>query len=218
MRLMKTRLPIVLSITALVIAVLGATPYAEGHGVVHALFAHNAGRVDGKNAVGAEATLREARGKLVATQRRGAEAGKISKRFLPKVDVATFANHANTAGRAASAADADTVDGLDSEAFAKRLWAVVTIGGGLFRSSGAVSTTHDVTGTYTVRFNRSVRDCAWIATIGRTEEGPIPDPGTIRLNGLPFLPGLFDDETVVVRTTDLSGADSDRPFSLSVVC
>src|SRR5215210_5429050 len=47
---MRRRLPIVLSAAALVVAVLGATPYAEAHGVLHALFAHNAGKVDGFHA------------------------------------------------------------------------------------------------------------------------------------------------------------------------
>lgn len=47
---MRRRLPIVLSATALLVAVLGATPYAEAHGVVHALFAHNADKVDGLHA------------------------------------------------------------------------------------------------------------------------------------------------------------------------
>jgi hypothetical protein len=47
---MRHRLPTVLSLAALVVAVLGATPYAEAHGIAHALFAHNAGRVDGFNA------------------------------------------------------------------------------------------------------------------------------------------------------------------------
>jgi hypothetical protein len=47
---MRQRLSIALSVTALLVAVLGATPYAEAHGVVHALFAHNADKVDGLHA------------------------------------------------------------------------------------------------------------------------------------------------------------------------
>lgn len=47
---MKTKLPIVLSVTALVIAVLGTTTPAIAHGVQHALFAHNADKVDGRHA------------------------------------------------------------------------------------------------------------------------------------------------------------------------
>ncbi|MGH3033396.1 MAG: hypothetical protein ACRDON_02425 [Gaiellaceae bacterium] len=47
---MRQRLSIALSVAALLVAVLGATPYAEAHGVVHALFAHNADKVDGLHA------------------------------------------------------------------------------------------------------------------------------------------------------------------------
>lgn len=44
------KLPVVLSVTAIVIAVLGITSYAAAHGVPHALFAHNADMVDGRHA------------------------------------------------------------------------------------------------------------------------------------------------------------------------
>ena len=47
---MRTKLPIVLSVTALVVAVLGTTSPAIAHGVAHALFAHNADKVDGRHA------------------------------------------------------------------------------------------------------------------------------------------------------------------------
>ena len=47
---MRKKLPIVLSVTALVIAVLGTTSPAIAHGVAHALFAHNSDKVDGRHA------------------------------------------------------------------------------------------------------------------------------------------------------------------------
>jgi hypothetical protein len=47
---MRQRLPLAFSIAALVVAVMGVTPYAEAHGIAHALFAHNADRVDGFDA------------------------------------------------------------------------------------------------------------------------------------------------------------------------
>jgi hypothetical protein len=46
----KVKLPIVLSAVALVVAVLGTTTPAIAHGVQHALFAHNADKVDGRHA------------------------------------------------------------------------------------------------------------------------------------------------------------------------
>lgn len=79
---MKQKLPIVVSVTALVIAVLGITSYAGAHGVFHARFAHNADKVDGKHAVGAGATLNNAAGKLVATQRTGANKGRFARKFI----------------------------------------------------------------------------------------------------------------------------------------
>ena len=47
---MKVKLPIVLSAVALVVAVRGTTTPAIAHGVQHALFAHNADKVDGRHA------------------------------------------------------------------------------------------------------------------------------------------------------------------------
>lgn len=47
---MRQKLPIVLAVTALVVAVLGTTTPAIAHGVAHALFAHNADKVDGRHA------------------------------------------------------------------------------------------------------------------------------------------------------------------------
>lgn len=47
---MKGKVPIVLSAIALVVAVLGASSPAIAHGVRHALFAHNADKVDGRHA------------------------------------------------------------------------------------------------------------------------------------------------------------------------
>lgn len=47
---MRSKLPIALSAAALVVAVLGASSPAIAHGVRHALFAHNADKVDGRHA------------------------------------------------------------------------------------------------------------------------------------------------------------------------
>jgi hypothetical protein len=47
---MRHHLPLAFSAAALVVAVMGVTPYAEAHGIAHALFAHNADRVDGFHA------------------------------------------------------------------------------------------------------------------------------------------------------------------------
>ncbi len=66
------------------------------HGVKHALFAHNADKVDGKHAVGATASANSRRGKLVATSR---SSGRLPNNIIAK------------------ALDANLLDGLDSTAF-----------------------------------------------------------------------------------------------------
>lgn len=78
----RGKLPIVLSAMALVVAVLGASGPAIAHGVQHAIFAHNADKVDGKHAVSSTATLNSAGGKLVATQASGANKGKFARKFI----------------------------------------------------------------------------------------------------------------------------------------
>lgn len=79
---LRGRLPIVLSATALIVAVLGWSTPAIAHGVQHAIFAHNAGKVDGKNAVGAGASLNKAAGKLVATHGSGSNKGRFARKFM----------------------------------------------------------------------------------------------------------------------------------------
>jgi hypothetical protein len=216
----KQRLPLVISLVALGISVLGFTPLAEGHGVFHAMFAHDAGQVDGKSAVAAGATLQEARGKLVATRLRGPDAGKIPKRFIPKVDRATTANHANTAGRAASAADADSVDGLDSTAFPIILWAGVDQSGVLRGSrNGAVSVTRTSAGNYIVTFDRPVANCARIPALGGADqEVDPPFNGEISTSPTPMFPGSSVSGDVLVHTFDSAGVLEDKSFRLAVLC
>lgn len=76
------KLPIVLSVTALVVAVLGWSTPAIAHGVQHALFAHNSDKVDGKSAVASTASLNLAGGKLVATLSTGPNKGRIARKFI----------------------------------------------------------------------------------------------------------------------------------------
>lgn len=78
---MRLRMPspaLVISIIALVVAMSGTAIAAVN-------YARNAGKVDGKSAVASSATLRRAAGNLVATNRRGADRGKIPAKFLAGV-------------------------------------------------------------------------------------------------------------------------------------
>jgi hypothetical protein len=71
-----------MDLRTIVIAVVAAAVTAGGpaiaHGV-HAAFAHNADKVDGKHAVGSGSSLGNAGGKLVATQ----GSGKFAPKFIP---------------------------------------------------------------------------------------------------------------------------------------
>jgi hypothetical protein len=80
-------------IVALVAASIGAGAPAIAHGVEHALFAHNADRVDGKHAIGAGASVDQRKGKLVATS---PTTGRLPNSIIGK------------------AMDAERLDGLDS--------------------------------------------------------------------------------------------------------
>ena len=100
----------------------------------------------------------------------------------------------------------------------KPRWAVVDTHGHLVRGSGAVSATQlftpNVRGSYQVKFNRRVTDCALEATIGRTNSAAAePAAGEI---GVAYRHG--DSRAVYVKTRDSSGAPRDQSFHLVVLC
>jgi hypothetical protein len=66
-------------VVAVVAASVTAAVPAMAHGVEHALFAHNADKVDGKHAVGSVATTTQAAGKLVTT----GSSGRFAPKFIP---------------------------------------------------------------------------------------------------------------------------------------
>jgi hypothetical protein len=112
------KLPIALSTTALVVALAGTAGPAIAHGVNHALFAHNADKVDNKHAVGAGATLDARKGKLVATS---PTTGYLPDNIIQKAGDAEKLDGVDSSGflsATGKAADADKLDGLNSTAFA----------------------------------------------------------------------------------------------------
>ena len=78
---MKLRLPS----PAMVVAVIALVVALSGTAIAAVNYAQNAGAVDGKSAVGAKASLREAAGKLVATSTGGSGKGRIPARFVDGV-------------------------------------------------------------------------------------------------------------------------------------
>ena len=82
MRRLRMHLPTI--VVAVVTAAVVAAAPAIGHGVQHALFAHNADKVDGKHAVGSGVSRSKAAGKLVATKKKGPAKGRFAAKFLPR--------------------------------------------------------------------------------------------------------------------------------------
>src|SRR6266542_2572472 len=78
---MKLRLPS----PAMVVAVIALIVALSGTAIAAVDFAQNAGAVDGKSAVGASASLRDAAGRLVATASGGEGKGQIPARFVDGV-------------------------------------------------------------------------------------------------------------------------------------
>jgi hypothetical protein len=88
---------------ALVVATLALVMATTGSAVAAVDFARNAGAVDGKSAVASGATLRQAAGRLVATQRTGDDRGRIATRYLDLTGVARGTT--DTFGRALEVVD-----------------------------------------------------------------------------------------------------------------
>src|SRR5215217_8895253 len=88
---------------ALVVAIVALVMATTGTAVAAVNYAANAGAVDGKSAVASGATTRQAAGRLVATQRSGAQRGRIAAKYLDLSGVARGATA--TFGRSFSVID-----------------------------------------------------------------------------------------------------------------
>ena len=78
MSTLRKNMPTIVAV--LITAAITWTGPSVAHGIRHALFAHNADKVDGKHAVGARVPTSRAKGKLVAT----GSNGKFGGRFIPR--------------------------------------------------------------------------------------------------------------------------------------
>ncbi len=92
------------------------------------------------------------------------------------------------------------------------LTAVVDFSGNLHRGVGVSSTTRQVTGTYLVRFEREVGECAFTANTGNTGTGT-PDFGVAVVATMTDV-----DNGVMVKTFNSNGVATNRPFHLTVTC
>jgi hypothetical protein len=105
------------------------------------------------------------------------------------------------------AVNAGSAGGLD-------LWAVVNSDGVLIRGKGGAGDPASRTdiGIYQVIFNRDVRNCAYVATLGAIGTGG-PPQGQISVTSL-----ATNVNGVRVRTENDAGAVADRSFHLLVSC
>lgn len=94
------------------------------------------------------------------------------------------------------------------------LFAVVNANGVLDRGKGAVSVAPGkFVGDYVVRFNGSVVNCAYTATIGLTGRSGTAAPGFITVAG-----SNNNTASVFVSTYNLDVRSAQRPFHLVVTC
>jgi hypothetical protein len=92
-------------------------------------------------------------------------------------------------------------------------WGVVAANGTLARGSGVVTTSKlSGAGSYSVRFNRPVNACAWIAVIGSTAAGTNKGFATTELTSASVT------DTITVNTFSAAGDPADRPFHVAVFC
>ena len=90
--------------------------------------------------------------------------------------------------------------------------AVVTAAGLLARGRGVSSATRTAAGRYQVIFDRDVRGCVYVATIGDAG-GAAPAAGLVETSALGS-----NVSGVSLRTQNSNGTPSDRPFHLLVSC
>jgi hypothetical protein len=93
------------------------------------------------------------------------------------------------------------------------MYAVVNPNGTLARGFRAVGSNRISAGSYEVEFNRDVRRCAYVATIGLSGDVGVSPSGELTVvaaNG--------DPSKVFVATSSSSGGRADRGFHLAVHC
>jgi hypothetical protein len=90
--------------------------------------------------------------------------------------------------------------------------AVVTAGGLLARGRGVTSAARSATGRYQVIFDRDVRGCAYLASLGDVGAAN-PPLGQVSTSAL-----VSNVNGVAVRTTTSNGNNANRAFHLAVSC
>ncbi|MEU9131950.1 hypothetical protein AB0D08_28250 [Kitasatospora sp. NPDC048540] len=96
-------------------------------------------------------------------------------------------------------------------------WAKVSAAGALLGGSGVTGVSHFGNGRYNITTTADLGECALLGTVN-TNGGSDPGPGSSSV-----LVGKVSSNTLFIRTATPSSAgsaavDSDRPFSITIVC
>lgn len=110
--------------------------------------------------------------------------------------------------------DADRIDGLDSSAFARPMYAVVSAAGSIVRGAATTGILKQGVGSYRIEFNRSVATCAFIGSLSSTGGGFPPAGGNV---GFAFSDTATPND-IYVETRNAAGAFTDLPFHVQVIC
>jgi hypothetical protein len=232
----KNLLPTAISLAALVVAVLGATPVGEAAGYV-VKYALNAGKVDG-----IDASRVPSAGKLLPLgddkkfPASVIPAGAVAPQGPPgpggaqgpagpegPVGPAGPPGSEGPAGPAGAAGPQGEPGPAgppgpqgpkgDPGDPTTTLWAAHGADGALGRASGVASASRLDAGVYEVVFDRDVTGCVYVATIASG------DPAMTGLRGqVSTVGGGHEGKGVRIETQTSAGTNVDRPFHLAVVC
>jgi hypothetical protein len=137
--------------------------------------------------------------------------------YCPKANVtrgqmAQFMNRLGALDGQTPSVNADRLDGLDSSAFARPMWATINADGTIARAAQVASSVRIGSGSYGVIFNRDITQCAYIATLGS------PGGGTPAAGFIVTALRAGTTNGVFVGTYSMAGAFVDSSFHLQVSC
>jgi len=101
----------------------------------------------------------------------------------------------------------------DTQVAKKDRWVVVDADGTIDRGKKYVSAANLGTGSYEVIFDKNVRECGYLATIGLSGDSGASEPGFITTVGR-----ATDVNGVFITTHDADGAAADLGFHLYLAC
>jgi len=133
----------------------------------------------------------------------------LKKRDLAPKTITALKGAAGTPGAAGPAGPAGPSGATGPAATA--LWAVVATNGSMARGSHVTSTDKVAAGQYVVVFDRDVKACAYVGSLGGIAAESM-------LGQISVTRRSINANGVFVRTLDSTGASTDKSFHLAVFC